>query len=95
MCRTGLDSHPQCAYNVLTMKTSIATFGNSKGVRIPKPLLQESGLGAQVEITAKKGEIRIRPAREETAMTAEAMLAERALSDWNRSAEDTAWASLQ
>lgn len=77
------------------MKTSIVSFGNSKGVRIPKPLLEESGLGARVEMTAKRGEIKIRPARTESGVSETARLSERALGDWNRSAEDRAWATLQ
>jgi antitoxin MazE len=41
------------------MKTTIIAIGNSRGVRIPKPLLEESGLVKDVEIYAKNGEIRI------------------------------------
>ena len=43
------------------MKASIITIGNSKGIRIPKPLLEESELGVIVEIKAKRGEIKIIP----------------------------------
>lgn len=81
------------------MKTTITSFGNSKGVRIPKPLLEESGLGEQVEITAKKGEIRIVPAQPETKkqlkLNAEYLVSLGALGDWNRPEEDEAWAHLQ
>ena len=41
------------------MNTSIISIGNSKGIRIPKPLLEESGLPNSVEIKATKGKISI------------------------------------
>ncbi len=37
------------------MRTRIVSIGNSKGVRIPKPLIAEAGLGEEVEIRARKG----------------------------------------
>lgn len=44
------------------MKARIVRIGNSQGVRIPKPLLEESGLGTEVEIEAQAGQIVIRAA---------------------------------
>ena len=32
------------------MKTKIVRIGNSRGVRIPKPMLEEAGLGDEVEL---------------------------------------------
>lgn len=32
------------------MKTKIIRIGNSQGIRIPKPLLEEAGLGDEVEL---------------------------------------------
>ena len=82
------------------MNTTIVKIGNSKGVRIPKPLLEESQLGESVEITAKKGEIKITPAKSKSAgkkiaLNEEYLLSLSALSDWNRPEEDKAWAHLQ
>lgn len=57
-----IDKCHQRNYNVITMKSTIVAIGNSRGVRIPKPLLEESGLVKDVEIYAKNGEIRIVPA---------------------------------
>jgi antitoxin component of MazEF toxin-antitoxin module len=79
------------------MLTSIINIGNSKGVRIPKPLLTESGLKEKVELKAKKGEIRIIAvpikSKPQSVMV---LLSEKALgADWNRPEEDKAWASLQ
>jgi antitoxin MazE len=45
------------------MKTRIVRIGNSWGVRIPKPLLERSGLTDEVEIEAQADQLVIRPAR--------------------------------
>ncbi len=43
------------------MKTRIVQIGNSKGVRIPKPLLDQSGLEGEVEIQVRQDSLVIRP----------------------------------
>jgi antitoxin MazE len=45
------------------MKARIVRIGNSKGVRIPKPLLEQAGLGDEVTIEAEGHSLVIRPAR--------------------------------
>jgi antitoxin MazE len=45
------------------MKTRIVRIGNSQGIRIPKPLLEQTGLRGEVEIHANNGSLLIRPAR--------------------------------
>jgi antitoxin MazE len=81
------------------MKASIIAIGNSKGIRIPKPLLEESGLNETVEIKAKKGEIRITAAKgmakKKIVFNEEYLMSLSALSDWNDPEEDKAWAHLQ
>lgn len=79
------------------MRTKLIAIGNSRGVRIPKPLLTESGLHNQVELQVKKGEIRIIAAPVKTKpVPATALLSEKVLAtDWNRPEEDEAWLSLQ
>jgi antitoxin MazE len=37
------------------MRTRIVNIGNSQGVRIPKALLEESGLSGEVDITVHDG----------------------------------------
>lgn len=44
------------------MRTRIIKIGNSQGIRIPKPLLEQSRLGEEVEIEAQRGRIVIQPA---------------------------------
>ncbi len=45
------------------MKTRIVKIGNSQGVRIPKPLLQEAGLREEVELSVEGNAVVIRAAR--------------------------------
>ncbi|MGI8469860.1 MAG: AbrB/MazE/SpoVT family DNA-binding domain-containing protein [Pyrinomonadaceae bacterium] len=45
------------------MKTRIVKIGNSLGVRIPKPLLEQSQLTDEVDMQANFGEIVIRSVR--------------------------------
>lgn len=41
----------------MVIKAKIVKFGNSKGVRLPKVILQQSQLGEDVELVAKPGKI--------------------------------------
>ena len=79
------------------MITTIIDIGNSRGVRIPKPLLNESGLGDEVELKVKKGEIRIVPVSLKKHSTEDILLlSEKTLgADWNKPEEDKAWTNLQ
>jgi antitoxin MazE len=43
------------------MKTRLVRIGNSRGVRIPKPLIEEAGLADEVEVRARRGAIVILP----------------------------------
>ena len=78
------------------MITTIITIGNSRGIRIPKVLLDESGLENDVELEVKKGEIRITPVKKRNIVKDTLLLSEKSLeTDWNRPEEDDAWKSLQ
>ncbi|WIM06910.1 MAG: AbrB/MazE/SpoVT family DNA-binding domain-containing protein [Candidatus Nitricoxidivorans perseverans] len=46
------------------MRTSIRKIGNSQGVLIPKPLLMETGLETDVDMSVENGAIVLRPVRE-------------------------------
>ncbi len=43
------------------LKTRIIKIGNSQGIRIPKPFLQQVGLLEAVEVEAQAGQLVIRP----------------------------------
>jgi antitoxin MazE len=45
------------------MKARIIRIGNSQGIRIPKPLLDQTGLSGEVDISAQDDILIIRPAR--------------------------------
>ncbi len=43
------------------MRANIIRIGNSRGIRIPKPLLEQVGLGNTVQLRAEKGRLVIQP----------------------------------
>ena len=51
-------------YNVLTMKARIVRVGNSHGIRIPKSVLEQMGLGgeSEVELEVEDNRLIIQPA---------------------------------
>jgi len=42
------------------MKTKLIRIGNSQGVRIPKPLIEESGITEEIEMILRDNEIVLR-----------------------------------
>jgi len=78
------------------MKARIVPIGNSQGIRIPKPLLEQTGMSGEVEIKAERDSLVIRPARKPRANWAvafrkmaerndDALLDERpSLSNWDK-----------
>jgi antitoxin MazE len=54
------------------MKARIVRVGNSRGIRIPKPLLDQAGLAEDVELHAEPGRIVIESVRQPRAGWAEA-----------------------
>ncbi len=86
----------QLDYNVITMRSTIITIGNSKGIRIPKPLLEESGITSSIDISVKKGEIKIVPIDDRQSIDEYAKASEAAFAkDWLRPEEDEAWEIYQ
>ena len=45
------------------MKTELVRIGNSRGVRIPKPLIEQCGLGDTVELRLENDRLVISPER--------------------------------
>ena len=58
---TPLHAARVSGYSVVTMKTRIVRIGNSRGVRIPKLLLEQTGLDDEVTIEAEGTCLTIRP----------------------------------
>jgi antitoxin MazE len=46
----------------MAMKTRIVRIGNSRGIRIPKPMLEEADLPEEVELRAEPGRLIIQAA---------------------------------
>jgi len=60
------------------MKTRLIRIGNSKGVRLPKPLILQAGLTDEVELTVQEGAIiisRAVPLRSEWSAAAQELAA--------------------
>lgn len=47
----------------LIMRTELISIGNSRGIRIPKALIEQSGLTRSIEITLRPDGLLISPAR--------------------------------
>ena len=45
------------------MKIPIIAIGNSRGVRLPKAILDQVGFGADAELSVEKGQVVLRPAK--------------------------------
>ncbi len=43
------------------MKSRLIRIGNSRGVRLPKPLIEEAGLQEEIEIEVREGTVVITP----------------------------------
>ena len=39
------------------MKTKLVRVGNSRGIRLPKPMIEEADLGEEVELHVRRGSI--------------------------------------
>jgi hypothetical protein len=77
------------------MQATIIQIGNSKGIRLTKDILTLSGIGKNVEIKVKRGEIRILPAKESKNTDDFAITSEEAFAkDWLRP-EEEAWKIYQ
>ncbi len=45
------------------MKARLIRIGNSRGVRLPKPVIEEAGLGEEIEFQVREGAVIIRSSR--------------------------------
>jgi len=83
-------------YNVITMQTTIIQIGNSRGIRIPKVMLEESGLEKEVEIKVTPNGLKIIPSKKTKRQISETLaLSQKALArEWDTPEENAAWANL-
>lgn len=70
----------ECDYNVITqevpLRAKIVRIGNSRGIRLPKSVIDDAQLGDEVELRVRKGEIvisRVKKVREGWAEDAKLM----------------------
>ena len=66
--RPRLDRASSSNYNVVmrgihSNRTRLVRIGNSRGVRIPKPLIEQAGLGDDVAVAVTNGAVIIRSCR--------------------------------
>ena len=47
----------------MKLKLKLVRIGNSQGIRIPKPLIEQTGLGAEVEVEVVGDKLVISPVR--------------------------------
>lgn len=45
------------------MKTALVRIGNSKGIRLPRPILEQCGIEDEVDLEVEDDRLIIRPAR--------------------------------
>ena len=55
-----LDFQTQGNYNVIIVKASIVKIGNSRGIRIPKPVFEQCGFKDEVDMEVHNQELVIR-----------------------------------
>jgi antitoxin MazE len=78
------------------MRTTIARWGNSTALRLPKAVVEELRLkpGQQVEVTVDGGEARLRPVRR-TTPTLEELLAEADRIGWENQPGLEDWSDVE
>jgi antitoxin MazE len=74
------------------MRTTIARWGNSTALRLPKAVVEELHLtpGQQVEVTVEAGEARLKPVRAPR-VTLEELMAEADRIGWENAPETIDW----
>ena len=95
-----LAAGPSCDYNVITsqeatMRARLIRIGNSRGVRLPRTLIDEAHLGDELEITVERGAVVIRGAATRAGWAADAQACRAAsddeLTDWDSVHADGDW----
>ena len=55
----GVDTNLCCNYNV-SMKATLVRIGNSRGIRLPKPVIEQCGFENEVDMEVHRHELVIR-----------------------------------
>ncbi len=58
-----LDLLPKCNYIVITMRTQLVRIGNSRGVRLPKTVIDQVGLTDEIDLRVENRCVVIAPLR--------------------------------
>ena len=66
--RRAVAKFPRRDYNVITqgfldMRTELVRIGNSRGIRIPKPIIEQCGFGETVEVRVERDCLIVSPER--------------------------------
>jgi antitoxin MazE len=77
------------------MKTTIIKIGNSRGIRIPKKLLEETNLNYEADIAVEKGTLVIRAVKPKVIDEGIVLSRSALAKEWDSPEEDEAWAYLQ
>lgn len=70
-----LPDRVSCAYIVITMKARLVRIGNSRGIRLPKAIIDQVGLDDEVELRVEEQRLVIVPSKRPRAGWAEAIQA--------------------
>lgn len=73
------------------MKVDVIRIGNSRGVRLPKAVLEQAGVGDVVELTVEDGKIILSPTTRATAADDDPFAA---FHEWASEEDDRAYAKL-
>ncbi len=78
-----------------TMRARLIQIGNSRGVRLPRALIEQARLGDELEITVEEGAVVIRGAAVRTGWATDAAACRFAsddeLADWSSTTGDGDW----
>lgn len=78
------------------MRVKLVKIGNSRGVRLPKAVIEEAGLGDRLDLEVRDGAVVLRSAERPREGWAEAAAAcreagEDSLADWDAATDDGDW----
>ena len=77
------------------MRAHLVRIGNSQGIRLPKAVIEEAGLGRDLEVSVESGAVIIRSAQARASWAVDALTCHEAgedrLGDWDATLFDGQW----